>query len=68
MFGEEAADLAVESDDGYAQHEGEREANPLAQTGVFEVEDGLVAHAGAVGAVGVEKKSAEIGSGECPDT
>ncbi len=67
MLGEVAEDLAVEGDDGYAQHEREREADPLAEAGVFEVEDGLVAHAGAVGPVGVEKKGSEVGSGEGSD-
>ncbi len=64
MLGEVAENLVVEGDDGYAQHEREREAHPLAETGVFEVEDGLVAHACAVGSVGVEKEGSEVGSGE----
>ena len=67
MAGEVAEDLAVESDDGYAQHEREGEADPFAEAGVFEVEDGLVAHACAIGTVGVEKEGSEVGSGEGPD-
>ena len=67
VLGEVAEDLVVEGDDGDAEHEREGEANPLAEAGVFEVEDGLVAHAGAVGSVGVEEEGAEVGSGEGSD-
>ncbi len=67
VFGEVAEDVAVERDDGDAEHEREGEANPLAEAGMVEVEDGLVTHAGAVGSVGVEEEGPEIGSGEGPD-
>ena len=59
MLGEVAEDLVVEGDDGDAEHEWEREADPLAEAGVFEVEERPVAHARAVGAVGVEEEGAE---------
>ena len=68
MLGEVAEDLVVEGDDGDAEHEWEGEAYPLAETGVFEVEDAVVAEAGAVGSVGVEEEGAEDGSDERADT
>ena len=34
---------------------------------MFEIENGLVAHACSIGTVGVEKKGAEVGSCECAD-
>ncbi len=68
VAGEVAEDLAVEGDDGDAEHEGEREANPLAEAGVFEVEERNVPHACAVGSVGVEEEGAEVGSEERADT
>jgi hypothetical protein len=53
VFGEVAEDLVVEGDDGDTEHEGEGEANPLAEAGVFEVEDAVISEASAVGSVGV---------------
>ena len=67
MLGEVAEDLVVEGDDGDAEHEREREADPFAEAGVFEVEDAAVAEAGAVGSVGVEEEWAEDGSDEGAD-
>ena len=67
MLGEVAEDLVVEGDDGDAEHKREREADPLAEAWVFEVEDAVVAEASAVGSVGVEQERSKDGSDECAD-
>ncbi len=46
------------------QHQGQREPHPLAQTGVFKVEDRLVAKTGAIGAVGVEQEWSTNGASQ----
>ena len=65
VAGEPAEDDVVHEDDGDAEHEGERHADPGAEAGVVEVEDGLVADAGAPGGVGVDgRKGPSDGAGE----
>ena len=62
--GEVVDDPGVGGDQGDADHERQRELDPLAQAGVVPVENGAVARAGAVREECVEQKWADDGAGQ----
>ena len=60
-------DPGVGGDEGDAEHERDGHADPLVEAGIGPVEDGAVAHAGAVGSDGVEEEGTEDRSGDGAD-